>query len=239
MTLMPPEPPATDPAEKLTSATMVYGQLRRDILNGTMRPGQKLQIEQVAQRYDSGINPVREALNRLSAERLVDRRDQRGFSVPPLTLRDFRDLVQARCWIESIALEQSILHRTRAWEDEIITTHYRLDREPIRLADEGSDNAAWEALHRAFHSALIACCGSAWITVFCRDMRDHAERYRFASMSSCYPRRNSREEHSLIMEATLDGDVPLAVARLTEHYRLTLELLEQQTDGAEGGQASA
>ncbi len=230
MTLLVPEPPLLKASDKTTSATLVYQKLRRDILNGTMKPGQKLQIDQVAQRYDSGINPVREALNRLSAERLVDRRDQRGFFVPPLTLIAFRELVASRCWIEAIALEQSILNRTKAWEDEVITTHYRLDREPVRLADEeGGDNSAWEERHRAFHNALVGNSGSSWLTGFCHDMMDHAERYRFASMSGSYPRRDSREEHRLIMEATLDGSVALAVERLTAHYRLTLQQLEEQT----------
>ncbi len=223
-----PRPPRG--AEKTTSATLVYAKLRRDILNGTMKPGQKLLIEQVAQRYDTGINPVREALNRLSAERLVDRRDQRGFFVPPLTLEAFAELVKSRCWLEGLALEQSILNRDKAWEDAVITTHFRLDREPIRLAGESdSDNSAWEERHRAFHNALIGRCGSVWLETFCQDMMDHAERYRFASMSACYPRRDSREEHRQIMEATLDGDVPNAVSRLQEHYRLTLQRLQEQT----------
>ena len=59
-------------------------------------------------------------------------------------------------------------------------------------------------------------------------MMDHSERYRFASMSASYPRRDSREEHSAIMQATLDGDAATATALLTAHYRLTLEKLEEQ-----------
>ncbi|BDA86478.1 GntR family transcriptional regulator [Aureimonas sp. SA4125] len=239
MISLAPEPPLQKPSDKTTSATLVYHKLRRDILNGTMKPGQKLQIDQVAQRYDSGINPVREALNRLSAERLVDRRDQRGFFVPPLTLRAFRELVQSRCWIEALALEQSILNRTQAWEDELITTHYRLDREPVRLAGEEGDNSAWEERHRAFHNALIGNSGSSWITGFCHDMMDHAERYRFASMSGSYPRRDSREEHRAIMEATIDGDIARATERLTAHYRLTLRQLEEQTSAPVPGEAEA
>jgi GntR family transcriptional regulator, carbon starvation induced regulator len=240
MTLLVPEPPLPKASDKTTSATLVYQKLRRDILNGTMKPGQKLQIDQVAQRYDSGINPVREALNRLSAERLVDRRDQRGFFVPPLTLKAFRELVASRCWIEAIALEQSILNRTKAWEDEIITTHFRLDRERVRLAGEAEgDNGPWEERHRAFHNALVGNSGSGWLTGFCHDMMDHAERYRFASMSGSYPRRDAREEHRHIMEATLDGNVALAVERLTGHYRLTLRQLEEQTSAPVPGEAGA
>ena len=78
--------------EKTTAATAVYRQLRQDILKGNFKPGQKLQIDQVATRYGSGTNPVREALNRLSSEHLVDRHDQRGFFVPPLSMERLREL---------------------------------------------------------------------------------------------------------------------------------------------------
>ena len=216
--------------EKATGATLVYRKLRRDILSGELKPGQKLQIEQVAVRYGSGGNPVREALNRLSAERLVDRRDLRGFFVPPLSMEILRELVKTRCWLESKALEQSVLGRTKAWEDAIILSFYRLQREPVRLVEDGSeggDNREWERRHRAFHNALIANCGSTWLLNFCNDMMDHAERYRFVSMTTTYPRRNSVEEHRLIMEATLDGDIALATTRLVEQYQLTLRLLEE------------
>ena len=216
-------------AEKATAATIVYRQLRQDILKGSLKPGQKLQIDQVAARYGVGANPVREALNRLSSEHLVDRHDQRGFFVPQLSLERLRELVQTRCWLESKALEESIANRTQAWEDNIVLAFHRLSRTPIRTPEEGGDNTDWEIKHRAFHNALIAACGSTWLIGFCNEMMDHAERYRYISMSS-YPRRNSVEEHRLIMEATLDGDAELAKKRLTDQYQLTLRHLEEQIE---------
>ncbi|TKT77322.1 GntR family transcriptional regulator [Aquamicrobium sp. LC103] len=218
--------------EKVTAATQVYGALRQDILKGILKPGQKLQIDQVAARYGAGANPVREALNRLSSEHLVDRHDQRGFFVPQLSLESLRELVKTRCWLESKALEESIANRTQAWEDNIVLAFHRLSRTRIRLPEEGGDNSEWEVRHRAFHNALIAACGSSWLIGFCNEMMDHAERYRYVSMTTTYPRRDSDEEHRLIMEAALDGDVELAKQRLTDQYKLTLRHLEEeQIDG--------
>ncbi|WP_062227428.1 GntR family transcriptional regulator [Aureimonas frigidaquae] len=214
-------------SDKLTSATAVYGKIRRDILTGEIAAGQKLLIDKMAQRYECGTNPVREALNRLSAERLVDRREQRGFYVPPLSLESLRELVRTRCWLEGRALEESIANRTPAWEEGIIVTHYRLARTPIHLAEDGGDNREWEGHHRAFHDALIANCGSTWLLAFCHEMMDQAVRYRFASMSTCYPRRDAEGEHTAIMEAALDGDAPNAVRLLSEQYMLTLARLEE------------
>lgn len=226
--------------EKLTAATQVYSALKRDILNGALKPGEKLQIDQVAGRYGAGSNPVREALNRLSAERLVDREDQRGFRVPPLSLEHFRELVKTRCWLESLALGESIRNRTDAWEDEAIIALHRLRRTPLRYPDEveaaggPGDNSEWEARHRAFHRALISNCGSGWLLHFCDELMDQVERFRYISMTNTYPRRQADEEHRQILEAALAGDAALATSRLVAQYQLTLRLFEEHVASAAG-----
>lgn len=219
------------PAEKATTATLVYQRLRTDILKGVLKPGQKLQIDAIAARYEAGANPVREALNRLTSERLVDRKDQRGFFVPEIHIEDFRDLVKTRCWIESKALEESIAHRTQQWEDNVILTFHRLASTPIRMPEDWGDNSEWEARHRAFHNALIAACGSVWIIRMCNEMMDHAERYRYISMVKSYPRRDSVAEHARIMEAAIQGDAERAKSELVSQYMLTLQLTESQLAG--------
>jgi len=87
-----------------TLATSVYSQLRDDLLNGQYPAGDKLRIERVAAKYRCGLSPVREALNRLSAERLIDRIDQRGFWVKPLSDGELQELTRTRCWLEERAL---------------------------------------------------------------------------------------------------------------------------------------
>lgn len=223
--------------EKMTAATAVYQQLRQDILKGEFKPGQRLQIDALAERYDVGTNPVREALNRLSSERLVDRHDQRGFFVPPITVDGLRELVKTRCWLETIAVQQSIAHRDQAWEETLVLAYHRLSRTPWSLHGEQRDarlaaNPEWEQRHRAFHLALIANCGSRWLIGFCEDLMYQAERYRYIAVSTTYPDRITNDEHKGIMDAAIDGDAALAVERLTEHYRLTLSIIEGQIPAA-------
>lgn len=236
------EPAERARGDKPTAATQVYLALKRDILGGSLAPGLRLQIDWVAARYGAGTNPVREALNRLSAERLVDREDQRGFSVPPLSLDRFRELVKTRRWLETRALEESIAHRTEAWEEALVLALYRLQRTAPRYAGEAEAgpgephiNAEWEGRHRAFHRALIANCGSRPLLHFCDELMDQAERYRYISMTNTYPRRDSDEEHRLILEAALGGDAPLACRRLEDQYALTLRLYEAHMASAARG----
>lgn len=216
--------------EKTTAATAVYRKLRQGILKGEFKPGQRLQIDALAERYDVGTNPVREALNRLSSERLVDRHDQRGFFVPPISVDDLRELVKTRCWLETIAVQESIAHRDQAWEENLVLAFHRLSRAKWNQPDEQQQpgNPAWEERHRAFHLALIGNCGSRWLISFCEDLMYQAERYRYIAVSATYPERITNDEHRGIMEAAIDGDAALAVERLTAHYRLTLKIIENQ-----------
>lgn len=57
----------------VTFASLVYERLRADILAGVLSPVQKLRIESICEHYDVGNSSARDALNRLSAERLVER----------------------------------------------------------------------------------------------------------------------------------------------------------------------
>jgi len=224
--------------EKETAATTVYHALKRDIVRGTLAPGEKLLIDQIALRYSAGTNPVREALNRLSSERLVDRVDLRGFFVPPISLEEFRDIVQNRCWVEGKALTDSIRNRTEAWEDAIILATHRLQNTPIQYFEytepgmQPPDNNLWEERHRNYHRALIANCGSRHLLRFADELMVLSERYRFISMANSYPRRRSVDEHQTIVDAALAGDTDKAVAALQGQYLLTLTIYEETMSDA-------
>ena len=209
-----------------TVASSVYDQLRLDILTGELRPGEKLRSEFLRGRYNAGISPVREALNRLSTERLVCREDQRGFHVAGVSRADLIELTKTRCWIEEKALRESIEHGDEVWEEQIVLTFHRLSRTPRSSADlTYAFNAKWEGLHRDFHAAVIASCGSHWLLSFCQQLVDQADRYRQLAAAVSYPKRNERDEHQELMEATLDRDADRAVAIQCAHIRKTADIV--------------
>ena len=217
-----------EPIVRLTSSTTVYDRIRDDILSGALAPALKLRIEFVCDRYGTGASPVREALNRLSSEGLVERRDQRGFYVSQVSLEQLDELVKTRCWLEGLALKESILHRTTAWEEGLVIAFHRLSRTPRSLDRAAyAFNPEWEERHRDFHHALIANCGSSWLLGFCRDMRDQADRYRRLAAARAYPERQGPDEHRVIMEAAIDGDIDRAVDLLQQHYRKTRSIIRE------------
>ncbi|GAB4167177.1 MAG: FCD domain-containing protein [Thalassobaculales bacterium] len=210
-----------------TLASAVHERLREDILAGRLMPGTKLRVEFVSERYEAGASPVREALNRLSAEGLVERRDQRGFYVAAASVADLRELVKTRCWVEGLALRESMAHRTMAWEEAVLLAHHRLSRTPRSSDPNGyRSNPDWEALHRAYHESLIANCGSRHLIRFCADLAGQMDRYRQLAAETIYAERNAGTEHKALLDAVIDGDAERAVGLLTGHYQRTLRIIE-------------
>ena len=200
--------------------------MRLDILTGDLRPGEKLRSEFLRGRYNAGISPVREALNRLATERLVCREDQRGFHVAGVSKADLIELTKTRCWVEEIALRESIKLGDDAWEEQIVLAFHRLSRTPRSSADlTYAFNAKWEGLHRDFHSAVIASCGSRWLLNFCQQLVDQADRYRQLAAAVSYPKRNERNEHQELMEAALDRDADRASSIQCAHIRKTADIV--------------
>ncbi|GGF40494.1 GntR family transcriptional regulator [Aliidongia dinghuensis] len=216
-----------------TLASSTYAQLRREILDGDQVPGSRLHIRQLCERFGIGASPMREALNRLSAEGLVQQLDQRGFRVAPLDLEDLSDLTRMRCWLNEIALRAAISAGDAAWEEGLVVAHYRLMRAPKETSPvDGRRSAAWERAHRDFHAALIAACGSRRLMEQCAALFDAADRYRHVSRIASSDRRDDADEHTQIMEAALRRNGDGAVALLTRHMANTEELVRAALVGA-------
>jgi len=233
---MNPTPATTDPSDENsppTLASSVYERLRGDILRGVLAPGHKLRIEFVSERYAVGSSPVREALNRLSSDGLVDRRDQRGFVVAAASPADLVELTRTRCWLEEIGLRESMRVFAHEWEEGVLLALHRMSHVPRSTSpDEYHENPEWERLHRAFHRSLIAGCGSRWLMGFCEQLADQAYRYRQLSVQRIYPRRNEKGEHEAIVKAVFARDADAAVALLDRHYRKTADIILDVDGGA-------
>jgi len=209
--------------DTLTEAA--YQALRLDIIHGTRAPGERLRINRLAELYEVGPTPLREALQRLSADGLVIANGNRGFTVISLDITEFHDLNIARTALEREALRLSLTQGDEAWEAGVVSAAYRMQKADAALSGGDPDLDRWEAANEAFHLALVAACGSNWLLRLRKNLHDQCERYRRASV---YRRRGTRDlstEHAAILRAALARDVT-ATCNLTEaHYAATAENL--------------
>jgi len=206
-----------------TLTQSVYAQLRADILSGRMRPGEKIRAAAVRKRFNTASSPVREALNRLLSEGFVALEEQKGFRVAPVSAEELKELVKTRCWIDGLAIRQSIERFDLKWEENLILALHHLSR--AHRGESGqSETSEWEIRHKDFHHALIAGCGSRWIERISGQLFDAAERYRLLALEQVLE-RNELQEHRDLVDACINRDPDRALALLDHHYTQTFEAI--------------
>lgn len=216
----------TKPLSASTLASSVYERLKSDILTTALEPGRKLQLRFLMDHYGAGQTPLREALNRLASEDLVEGRDQRGFFVQTVSQAELLELTKTRCWVEGLALRESMANRTAQWEEDLVVAHHRLDRTPRSLSEEKfEDNPEWERVHRRYHRVLISNCGSRPLIAFAEQLADRLYRYRQMSIRKVFRTRPVADEHEAILKEVLKGDETAASERLERHYKRTAEAI--------------
>jgi DNA-binding GntR family transcriptional regulator len=214
------------PPPNRTKAAAAYERLRADILSCAIAPGARLPIELVAERYNVGPTPAREALNRLAAEGLATLAEQRGFSAAEVSPADLIELTDTRCLIEEAALRRSMQAADPAWEERLLLAAHRLVRTPnSAAAADFRENPEWERRHAEFHAALIGGANSRWIASFGETLNQQFRRYRALAMCAAYPTRDARAEHEALARAALGGEPDRAATLLCRHFRRTAGII--------------
>lgn len=210
--------------EKPTFSAAAVRQLRDEILSGAIQPGAKLRVRDLCTRLGISVSPVREALNQLTAQGLVQHSAQRGFTVPPADIDDLADLTLARLALNEAAVRDAIAHGDAQWEEEVLLAHHRLSRAERNPGGPGD----WEALHRNFHQALVNGCRSRRIVAYCNQLFDMADRYRLVSrLGVGTTPRDVDAEHEAILRAALDRNADETVRLLNEHVERTDHLVRE------------
>jgi DNA-binding GntR family transcriptional regulator len=211
-----------------TWASLLEQSVREDIINGKLPAGSKLRLKELAERYQAGVIPLREALSRLCATGFVLAIDQKGFRVAPLSAEELLDLTRVRQQIDASALHDAIEVGDIAWEAEVVAAHYRLTRIPMVLpGKDGALNPEWEEAHAGFHEVLVSGCRSAWLRRFSITLRDQTARYRFLSLAvpKAARTRDVAAEHEAIVNAIVARNARVACRLLADHFQATTELV--------------
>lgn len=211
-----------------TRVLQVHAAIRRSILNGQLRPADKLSPSALALDFGVSLGVVREALTRLAEQGLVVSQPQQGFQVVPISRDDLLDLTSTRLDVETLAARRSVERGDVEWQSGLVAAHYVLAHTPQFEASVQPPalNEEWAAAHQAFHRHLLAACGSKRLLDFAEALRDSAELYRrWSSPIGGDTARDIAGEHRAILEAVQSKDADLTASRLAEHISHTTNVL--------------
>lgn len=204
--------------ESATLAKSVRDDVRRAIIEGSFTPGERLHVARLAREYQVSGGVVREALIRLIEQSLVTHDSNRGFTVTAISPERLRDMTELRIIIEQVAAQWSIERGDLAWETSLIAAHHRLAATP-------RDDRSWRDAHREFHHALVAASGSPESIRLCArafDWSDFAQHWAVPDESR---RQELESDHSILLDAALNRDVPSMLSALRSHYEQTTTAL--------------
>jgi GntR family carbon starvation induced transcriptional regulator len=213
-------------AEALTLSERAAALVERDILIGHLAPGARLGIVDLVERYDIGATPLREGLSRLVSRGLIVGIGQRGFRVADISRADLVDITSMRTAVEIGAVRLAITNGDDAWEAGILSALHQLRRHIERTGNEfreGADN--FDRLHKGFHTALLAACGSRRMLAAHSDLYDQAYRYRRAMMRQFDSGKKFVRGHQLLADCVLSRDVAGAQVMLAQHLHSTIDFV--------------
>ena len=214
--------------------TAVYEDLRRQIVQEKLLPGQWLIERELCESYGISRTPIREILWKLTADGFLEQEANRGFIVRRLGLEQIFEIFQAREAIEGMAARLACLRGDEAFRATLREIKKRIAKTNIQ-----SDPTAGIALGRELHRAIMDASQNGIMTDINKRLENMTVLTANITKRSPAIEKASAEAHLNIIHAVLDQDQGRAEQMMREHMRETCQhIVEQFYPGMLGGVSS-
>lgn len=200
-----------------TLADLAAHHLAESIVTGALRPGQKLNEAELAERYGVGRGALREAMRRLEGQRLLTRVPNVGVSVVSLDRAMLEELYTVRGALEGLACRLACQAMTA---QEISRLHELLDRHERQIeADDGLVYSQSEA-DLDFHQAIVRGSGNALlVNLLSGELYQLLRMCRYRTSHNRQRTRPALAQHRRIAEAIAQRDGELAELLMRRHVQ--------------------
>ncbi|MGL4914601.1 MAG: GntR family transcriptional regulator [Romboutsia sp.] len=191
---------------------VVFENLREAILEGKLKPGQRLMEVQLAEQLGVSRTPVREAIRKLELEGLVIMLPRKGAYVANMSLKDILDVLEIRASLEGLAA--SLAAERISAED--IKKLENIAKEFEKSADS-SDVEELLKKDVEFHECIFKATNNKRLHQLINSLWEQVYRFRVTYISDYDSSVNIISEHKLILEAIKKGDTDMAKKYAREH----------------------
>jgi DNA-binding GntR family transcriptional regulator len=200
-----------------TSRNLIYREVRRSIILGRRQPGERLDLDALAQQYGTSVTPIRDALQMLGQDGLITIRPRHGYFVTRITLKQLHDMFELREILELASVERAALRITKDQLEELKEVHAGYSGED----DESCERYASENRH--FHFLIAQASGNQELADMIGHLHDRLVRFMVLGRSH----ETTESRHMRLLEALRTGDPTLArqamLNELNETRQITLE----------------
>lgn len=193
----------------------VYESLRQAILTAIFAPGERLQVDTIAEKLGVSITPVRSAIQQLATEGLIEIRPRSGTFVAALTPEDIRETSEIRCSLECLAGELAI---SRLSTDDLAQFRVLLKAMSVPV-ETPKARRAHEQDNTKFHKLLISCSGNRRLIEMYESLNAHLQIARLHGRDADWENRLAMEsaEHEEIVAALEKRDADRVREALRRH----------------------
>lgn len=196
----------------MLKSDVIYDAVRSRILAGALQPGERLVVREIAQEHGVSDIPVREALQRLQQDGLVDLTPYRGARVVEVSPEEVREAYLIRGHLESLATVEALDHLTDvhfAALDELLET--------MAEAVQAGDTVRYADLNRQFHGVIFEACPHRKLIALITGLWDGQQGYRTVFYMSPTHMQRSLQEHREIVALLRDGSHDEVAALARDH----------------------
>ncbi|WP_378954034.1 GntR family transcriptional regulator [Pelosinus sp. sgz500959] len=191
---------------------VVYDYLRTAIINGLIKPGERLVEKDYAEKFNISRTPVREALRKLEIEGLVENIPRKGDIVKGIALHDMLEIFAIRQALEPLIVKTAIDNMT---PEAIIKLQETVDN--MTSAAHNDDTAAVLDAFQTFHDILINVSNMPRLSAIISQLKDYLGRFRTMSLSNPTRRTQAISEHKEILQAIIANDNETAEQLISSH----------------------
>lgn len=218
---------------------LVYEKIRQGIMEGILKPGDRLDTDQLATTLNVSRMPVREAIKRLQVEGFVDVKPHKEVTVAIVTIEQMRDVFSIRSVLEGLAAREAALRI----KDEELGKLWTLYKEMERMVETGETEGQL-VKNREFHQLIHEISGNKVLRSIADKLFDSIERFRLQFMSLPRRPREVLQDHHDLIEAIESQDSGRAETLMRSHIERTAKLMlsdadEKSMKGGEPGKDEA
>ncbi len=191
---------------------VVFNTLRRAILKGELKPGERLMEIALADKLGVSRTPIREAIRKLELEGLVVMAPRKGAKVASITERDLNDVLEVRKGMEVLAISLACERITKEEMEHLekIEAHFQTLIESDNLTELAEVDVE-------FHDTIYQATNNKRLVQLLNNLREQMYRYRMEYLKDIAVRRILAEEHKSICEALRARDEKKALDYVQLH----------------------
>ena len=184
---------------------VVFEHLRNSILNGDLKPGERLMEVQLAEQLGVSRTPVREAIRKLELEGLLIMVPRKGAYVADVSVKDILDVLEVRSVLEGLAAALAAERMTEEELEELELISYHFKR-----CIENGDTEGMIERDMQFHDRILNSTRNVKLIQIAHGLQEQVQRFRVTYFSEYHKSDALLSEHQAVLEAIANRDASQA-----------------------------